>query len=501
MPRGYPIARIKWHRLVLDEAHTAKSPKAGFTKVCAELASDNRWCATGTPAGGDITDLFGQFCVLNLQPFTDRTFFSVFVRSAYSGSMHTRAVAHLLLYILGRCMIRHTKLQVLGGEEVLKLPPKTEELLPLNLTSAEQQLYMHVYDKAKEVYLSLRAQGPKAVSQNLLKIMSTLLPLRRICSGGSLSYADLRVDCQRCSGRDAEAEGAERPVPICTEDSCCICMESPILQPATTKCNHWFCRDCILGYIGNCQANLLQASCPLCRASIQSTELVCGVNAAVHTYQHDPQVAGLQEQASVSDSKLQALLHQLHLMRQTDPTAKALVFSQFVGTIEWLKVKLEEQGFGYRTISGSMSLQQRSKAKEAFQKDPPTTVFLLSMRSGAVGINLTSANYVFVLEPALNPGLEEQAVGRAWRMGQQRPVTVKKLYVKGSVEERIMDMVQHRQTGSNSQSGASAAGSSAIATAGHTQVKAQDIAGSMKADKQNLRMEELDLLFQTPAFV
>ena len=52
------------------------------------------------------------------------------------------------------------------------------------------------------------------------------------------------------------------------------------------------------------------------------------------------------------------------------------------------------------------------------------------MRSGAVGIKLTSANYVFVLEPALNPGLEEQAVGRAWRMGQQRPVTVMKLYVK-----------------------------------------------------------------------
>jgi len=60
-------------------------------------------------------------------------------------------------------------------------------------TSAEQQLYLHGYDKAKEVYLSLRALGPKVVSQNLLKIMSTLLPLRRICSGGSLSYADLRV--------------------------------------------------------------------------------------------------------------------------------------------------------------------------------------------------------------------------------------------------------------------------------------------------------------------
>ena len=54
---------------------------------------------------------------------------------------------------------------------------------------------------------------------------------------------------------------------------------------------------------------------------------------------------------------------QLHLMRQNDPSAKALVFSQFVGTVEWLKVKLQEQGFGYRTISGSMSLKQRSKAR------------------------------------------------------------------------------------------------------------------------------------------
>lgn len=74
------------------------------------------------------------------------------------------------------------------------------------------------------------------------------------------------------------------------------------------------------------------------------------------------------------------------------------------------------------------------QAIEAFQKDPPTTVFLLSMRSGSVGINLTSANYVFILEPALNPGLEVQAVGRAWRMGQQREVAVKKFFVKVRID-------------------------------------------------------------------
>lgn len=70
------------------------------------------------------------------------------------------------------------------------------------------------------------------------------------------------------------------------------------------------------------------------------------------------------------------------------------------------------------------------QAIEAFQKDPPTTVFLLSMRSGAVGINLTAANHVFLMDPAFNPALEDQAVGRAHRMAQTRPVTVKKFYIK-----------------------------------------------------------------------
>ena len=70
------------------------------------------------------------------------------------------------------------------------------------------------------------------------------------------------------------------------------------------------------------------------------------------------------------------------------------------------------------------------QAIEAFQKDPATTVFLLSMRSGAVGINLTAANHVFLMEPAFNPALEAQAIGRAHRMGQTRPVVVKKFYIK-----------------------------------------------------------------------
>jgi hypothetical protein len=86
-----------------------------------------------------------------------------------------------------------------------------------------------------------------------------------------------------------------------------------------------------------------------------------------------------------------------------------------------------------------MPLAARGRALAEFQSDPPTTVFLLSIRAGACGINLTQANEVFLLEPCLNPALEAQAVGRVHRMGQTRDVRVTRLVMAGSVEERILE--------------------------------------------------------------
>ena len=146
----------------------------------------------------------------------------------------------------------------------------------------------------------------------------------------------------------------------------------------------------------------------------------------------------------LSESKLRALLGELAAMRAADPSAKALVFSQFASTLAWLKARLAENGFGYRTVDGSMAPDKRAAAIAAFQNDPPTTVFLLSVRAGAVGINLTAANHVFLLEPMLNAALEAQAVGRCWRMGQAREVRVVKLFVKDTVEDRVLELNDQR---------------------------------------------------------
>ena len=173
-------------------------------------------------------------------------------------------------------------------------------------------------------------------------------------------------------------------------------------------------------------------------------------------------------------------------MRAADSSSKALVFSQFTSTIDWLKGRLTEHGFGYRTISGSMPLPQRAKAIDAFQKDPPTTVFLLSVRSGAVGINLTAASHVFLLEPMLNAALEAQAVGRCWRMGQAREVRVVKLFVKDTVEERVLELNDQRAAAAAARAHKGKAPAAAAADA---------LPGAITRDVAKVSEDEFKILF------
>ena len=97
-------------------------------------------------------------------------------------------------------------------------------------------------------------------------------------------------------------------------------------------------------------------------------------------------------------------------------TAKSLVFSQFGTSLKYLQELLPRHGFQFRTLSGDMSMRRRAEALHSFENDPPTTVFLLSMRAAAVGINLTQANRIFLLEPSFNPAMVKQAIGRVYRL-------------------------------------------------------------------------------------
>ena len=123
---------------------------------------------------------------------------------------------------------------------------------------------------------------------------------------------------------------------------------------------------------------------------------------------------------------------------------KVLLFSSFVKYLELFRQELEQAGQPFAMLTGDMSAKQREAEIARFQNDPAVQTFLISIKAGGTGLNLTAADYVFVLDPWWNPFVEKQAVARAHRIGQDKNVVALKFITKGSIEEKIL-LLQERK--------------------------------------------------------
>jgi SNF2 family DNA or RNA helicase len=118
---------------------------------------------------------------------------------------------------------------------------------------------------------------------------------------------------------------------------------------------------------------------------------------------------------------------------------KALVFSQFVKHLKLVRELLDRKGINYKYLDGSTPLKKREEAINAFQAGEGD-LFLISLKAGGVGLNLTAADYVLHLDPWWNPAVEDQASDRAHRIGQTRPVTILRLVAADTIEEKIVKL-------------------------------------------------------------
>jgi len=144
--------------------------------------------------------------------------------------------------------------------------------------------------------------------------------------------------------------------------------------------------------------------------------------------------------APVSSSKLELFGEVLEELLSNQH--KALVFSQFVDHLHIIRDYLEQKKIAYQYLDGSTPAKDRKKRVDAFQAGEGD-VFLISLKAGGTGLNLTAADYVIHMDPWWNPAVEDQASDRAHRIGQQRPVTIYRLVAKGTIEDKIVDL--HRQ--------------------------------------------------------
>jgi superfamily II DNA or RNA helicase len=156
----------------------------------------------------------------------------------------------------------------------------------------------------------------------------------------------------------------------------------------------------------------------------------------------DPRLLGLPREFDHDDSGKLAALREL--VEEVDSGGhKVLIFSQFVSMLKLIRSALEEDRIRYEYLDGSTT--DRTERITRFQEDPTLTVFLISLKAGGSGLNLTAADTVIHFDPWWNPAVEDQASDRAHRIGQNRVVSVYRLVAAGTIEEKILQLKQKKR--------------------------------------------------------
>ncbi|KAL4957723.1 SNF2 family N-terminal domain-containing protein [Aspergillus filifer] len=319
---------------------------------------------------------------------------------------------------------------------------------------------------------------------------------------------------------------ALRQIQTETSGECPICSEEPMIEPAVTSCWHSACKKCLEDYIQHQSDKGVQPRCFSCRGDLSRNDIFEVIKHSsnstpteqppsstptpsddLYSSSQPPPRISLRRINPLSPSahtsaKIHALLR--HLTRLA-PGTKSVVFSQFTSFLDLIGPQLTRAGISFVRLDGTMPQKARASvlaqftktetftAEELDQAEPtpsvptPTlgtpipkpdpaspTVLLISLRAGGVGLNLTAANNVYMMDPWWSFAIEAQAIDRVHRMGQTRDVNVTRFIVKDSIEGRML-RIQDRKMG--------IAGSLGMG-------------GGGEEERRRERIEELRLLFE-----
>ncbi|KAL4587352.1 hypothetical protein LXL04_000221 [Taraxacum kok-saghyz] len=412
-----PIKKIEWWRVILDEAHVIKNPKANQSVAVTNLNAKRRWVVTGTPIQNGSMDLFSLMAFLRFDPFSVKSYWDTLVqRPIVQGN--AKGLSRLQA-LMGTISLRRTKEKALIG-----LPPKTIHTCNVELSIDERKLYDEMEIEAKRFVERFIAKG--SVTNNYSTVLSIILRLRQICTHTGLCPEDLKSSLSSYNFEDASNNPELlKKLVLLLQDSedldCPICL-SPPSELIITSCAHIFCKTCIIRTL-----NHSRALCPLCRNPLTDSDL----------FSPPPEINKPPTPVSKPSSKVSALLKLLEASRTENPTVKSVVFSQFRKLLILLEEPLKSAGFKILRLDGAMSAKKRADVIREFGGAGPT-VLLASLKASGTGINLTVASRVYMMEPWWNPAVEEQAMDRVHRIGQKEDVKVVKMIATDSIDERIL---------------------------------------------------------------
>ncbi|KAJ8750025.1 hypothetical protein K2173_013940 [Erythroxylum novogranatense] len=439
---------VQWFRVILDEAHTIKSSKSQISIAAASLVARLRWCLTGTPIQNNLEDIYSLLRFLKVEPWQSWAWWNKLVQKPFEEG--DERGLKLVQSILKPIMLRRTKSSTdKEGRPILVLPPADIQMIYCELTDTERDFYEALFKRSKVKFDQFVEQG--RVLHNYASILELLLRLRQCCDhpflvmsrGDTQEYSDLDKLAKRFLKMGENAlDGEANCVPSLAyvqevveelrkgeQGECPICLEA-FEDAILTPCAHRICRECLLASWKSPASGL----CPVCRKMVSKQELITAPTGS--RFRIDV------KKNWVESAKIVVLLKELETLCSSG--SKSIVFSQWTAFLDLLQIPLSRTNISFLRLDGTLNQQQRERVLKQFSEDNSVMVLLMSLKAGGVGINLTAASNAFIMDPWWNPAVEEQAVMRIHRIGQTKPVTIKRFIVKGTVEER-MEAVQARK--------------------------------------------------------
>ncbi|KAM0002930.1 putative DNA helicase chromatin remodeling SNF2 family [Helianthus debilis subsp. tardiflorus] len=439
--------KVDWYRVVLDEAHTIKSSRSQGAQAAFALSSYCRWCLTGTPLQNNLEDLYSLLCFLHVEPWCNWAWWNKLIQKPYENG--DKRGLKLVKAILRPLMLRRTKdTKDKEGRPILVLPPTDIQIIECEQSEAEHDFYDALFKRSKVQFDQFVAQGK--VLHNYANILELLLRLRQCCNhpflvmsrGDSQQFSDLNklakrfldnnLDSSTPNPSKAYIQEVVNDIKNGENTECPICLESAD-DPVLTPCAHRMCRECLL----SSWRSLTHGLCPICRQDLRKTDLI--------TCPTDSKFRVDIEKNWKESSKVSKLLECLDNIRRKGCGEKSIVFSQWTSFLDLLEIPLKRRNIGFLRFDGSLSQKNREKTLREFSETTDKMVLLMSLKAGGVGLNLTAASNVFLMDPWWNPAVEEQAIMRIHRIGQKRTVCVRRFIVKDTVEERMQQVQARKQ--------------------------------------------------------
>jgi SWI/SNF-related matrix-associated actin-dependent regulator of chromatin subfamily A3 len=435
LPKKSGPFSIAWRRIILDEGHNIRNPKAKKTVAVSNLLAQSRWSLTGTPIINNLKDLYSQVRFLRISGGLDsfEIFHGAISRPVLAGDPRGNKALQSLMG--GICLRRKKEMSFID----LRLPELSEYIHKFKLHPHEQEKYDALEAQAMGTLDIYRNNIGNQKSQDTYRhLLEVLLRMRQLCNHwqlvGEERLTSIMKQLEAEGVVDLTAENKEAlqkmlQLSIDSQEDCPICLDT-YKEPVITKCAHIFCTPCLERVIE------LQGKCPMCHAELESFESAT-VKPAAETFAKPESAVDKASLEKNTSSKVEQLL-QILAANAKDKTNKTIIFSQWTSFLDLIQTHLASAGYKYTRIDGSMSAVTRDAALEALDKDADTTIMLASLSVCSVGLNLVAANQVIMADSWWAPAIEDQAVDRVHRLGQTRETTVFRLVVEDSIEERVL---------------------------------------------------------------